>query len=65
MDGGDEKTSAGDDARRYLSLTKVDEVLQIDVLPVVDDGVVDHPRHSVPRLGKVRRKQKMTSEDAG
>ena len=39
----------------YLSLTVVDEVLEVQVIPVVDDCVVDELGHFSPRLGKQHR----------
>ena len=38
-----------------LSLTVVDEVLQVQVIPVVDDCVVDELGHFSPRLEKQHR----------
>lgn len=40
----------------HLFLTKVNEVLQIDVLPVVDDGFIDHLRHFVTSLGREQKR---------
>ncbi len=37
----------------YLFLTKVNEILQINVFSVVDDGVIDHLGHFIPSLGRV------------
>lgn len=36
----------------YLSLTKVNEVLQINVIPIVGDGVVDDFSHFIPSLDR-------------
>lgn len=38
----------------YLPLTIVNEVLQIDVVPVVGDGIVDDFGHFIPSLDKDR-----------
>lgn len=37
----------------YLFLTKVNEVLQIDILSVVDDGFIDDFGHFIPSLDRV------------
>lgn len=37
----------------YLSLTKVNEVLQINVFSVVDDGLIDNFSHFIPSLDRV------------
>lgn len=39
----------------YLFLTKVDEVLQIKIFSVVDDGIIDYLSHFIPSLVRVQK----------
>lgn len=43
----------------YLSLTKVNEVLQINVFSVVDDGLIDNFSHFIPSLDRVWGRKKV------
>lgn len=43
----------------YLHLTKINKVLQINVISVVDNSIVDHLCHFAPCLERVWKKSSM------
>lgn len=43
----------------YLFLAKIDQVLEINIISVVYDGIIYHSRHLIPSLGRRRYKREL------